>query len=97
MRWLFHGTRDRSPLPFQDRGQTYKGAKKHEVGGVWTVCRRDAGIETAIGNHSFRAIGITDYLERGGAINIAKRMAGHSNVKTTELYDRRGDEVLASL
>jgi hypothetical protein len=26
-------------------------------------------------------------------INIAKRMAGHSNVKTTELYDRRGDEV----
>ena len=27
----------------------------------------------------------TDYLERGGDINIAKRMAGHSNVKTTEL------------
>ena len=43
--------------------------------------------------HFFRAIGITDYLERGGDINIAKRMAGHSNVKTTELYDRRGDEV----
>ena len=42
---------------------------------------------------AFRAIGITDYLERGGHINIAKRMAGHSNVKTTELYDRRGDEV----
>jgi hypothetical protein len=54
---------------------------------------RDAGIETAIGNHSFRAIGITDYLERGGDINIAKRMAGYSNAKTTELYDRRGDEV----
>jgi hypothetical protein len=26
-------------------------------------------------------------------MNIAKRMARHSNVKTTELYDRRGDEV----
>ncbi len=50
-------------------------------------------IGTKVGNHSFRAIGITDYLERGGDINIAKRMAGHSNVKTTELYDRRGDEV----
>jgi integrase len=47
----------------------------------------------AIGNHSFRAIGITDYLERGGDTNVAKRMAGHSNVKTTELYDRRDDEV----
>ena len=63
---------------------------------AWYMVRRrarDAGIETAIGNHSFRAIGITDYLERGGDINIAKRMAGHSNVKTTELYDRRSYEV----
>ncbi len=63
---------------------------------AWYMVRRrakDAGIEAAIGNHSFRAIGITDYLERGGDINIAKRMAGHSNVKTTELYDRRGDEI----
>ena len=39
---------------------------------AWYMVRRrarDAGIETAIGNHSFRAIGITDYLERGGDIN----------------------------
>ena len=63
---------------------------------AWYMVRRratDAGIETAIGNHSFRAIGITDYLKNGGDINIAKRMAGHSNIKTTELYDRRDDEV----
>jgi integrase/recombinase XerD len=62
---------------------------------AWYMVRRrakDAGIEAAIGNHSFRAIGITDYLENGGDINIARRMAGHSNIKTTELYDRRGDE-----
>jgi integrase/recombinase XerD len=63
---------------------------------AWYMVRRrakDTGLETAIGNHSFRAIGITDYLENGGDINIAKRMAGHSNIKTTELYDRRDDEV----
>jgi integrase/recombinase XerD len=63
---------------------------------AWYMVRRrarDAGIEAAIGNHSFRAIGLTDYLENGGDINVAKRMAGHSNIKTTELYDRRGDEV----
>jgi integrase/recombinase XerD len=63
---------------------------------AWYMVRRRAkvmGLKTAIGNHSFRAIGITDYLENGGDINIAKRMAGHSNIKTTELYDRRGDEV----
>ncbi len=63
---------------------------------AWYMVRRraaDAGIEAAIGNHSFRAIGITDYLQNGGDINVARRMAGHSNIKTTELYDRRGDEV----
>lgn len=63
---------------------------------AWYMVRRrakDTGLETDIGNHSFRAIGITDYLERGGDINIAKRMAGHSNIKTTELYDRRSDDV----
>jgi integrase/recombinase XerD len=63
---------------------------------AWYMVRRrakDAGVETAIGNHSFRAIGLTDYLENGGDINIAKRMAGHANIKTTELYDRRSDDV----
>jgi site-specific recombinase XerD len=63
---------------------------------AWYMVRRrakDAGIETAIGNHSFRAIGLTDYLENGGDISIAKRMAGHANIKTTELYDRRSDEL----
>lgn len=54
---------------------------------------RDAGIEAAIGDHSFRAIGLADYLENGGDINIARCMAGHSDIKTTEPYDRRGDEV----
>jgi hypothetical protein len=53
---------------------------------------RDAGVEAAIGNHSFRDIGLTDYLENDGDITIAQRMAGHANIKTTQIYDRRGDE-----
>jgi len=63
---------------------------------AWYMVQRrtaDAGIEAAIGNHSFRAIGITDYMENGGDITIAQRMAGHANIKTTEVYDRRDDEV----
>lgn len=52
-----------------------------------------AGIETQIGCHTFRATGITDYLKNGGRLEIAQRMAGHSNAKTTGLYDRRGDEI----
>ena len=53
---------------------------------VWYMVRRrtaDAGIETAIGCHTFRATGITDYLTNGGRIEVAQRMAGHSNAKTT--------------
>ena len=30
----------------------------------------DAGIEAAIGNHSFRAIGITDYMQNGGVTPV---------------------------
>jgi hypothetical protein len=36
---------------------------------------------------------ITDYLTNGGRIEVAQRMAGHSNAKTTGLYDRRNDDI----
>ena len=54
---------------------------------------KDSGRETAIGCHTFRATGITDYLTNGGKLEIAQRMAGHSNAKTTGLYDRRNDDI----
>ena len=63
---------------------------------VWRMVRRraaDAGIETVIGCHTFRATGITDYLMNGGRIEVAQLMAGHSNAKTTGLYDRRNDDI----
>ena len=66
---------------------------------VWYMVRRraaDSGLETAIGCHAFRATGITDYLTNGGKLEIAQRMAGHSNAKTTGLYDRRQDDISVS-
>ena len=62
----------------------------------WSMIRRrvaDAGIETLIGRHSFRATGITNYLENGGTLEKAQKMAGHSSARTTKLYDRRDDQV----
>lgn len=53
----------------------------------------DAGIATKIGNHSFRATGITEYLRNGGRREIAQQMANHESARTTGLYDRRDDEV----
>jgi integrase len=52
-----------------------------------------AGIATKLGNHSFRATGITAYLENGGTLEKAAAMANHASTRTTALYDRRRDEV----
>jgi site-specific recombinase XerD len=54
---------------------------------------RAAGIKTQIGNHSMRATGITAYLKNGGTREHAQAMAAHSSPRTTELYDRRDEEV----
>jgi site-specific recombinase XerC len=52
-----------------------------------------AGIGTAIGNHTFRATGITAYLKNGGTLENAAAMANHASTRTTQLYDRRHDEI----
>ncbi|GGE02540.1 integrase [Aureimonas endophytica] len=52
-----------------------------------------AGIHTAIGNHTFRATGITTYLKNGGTLEKAAAMANHSSTRTTQLYDRRADAI----
>jgi integrase len=52
-----------------------------------------AGVKARIGNHSFRATGITAYLKNGGTLEKAAAMANHASTRTTQLYDRRSDEV----
>lgn len=61
---------------------------------AWRMVRRRAaaaGVNREIGNHSFRATGITTYLNAGGSLEDARIMANHSNATTTKLYDRTGD------
>jgi site-specific recombinase XerD len=52
-----------------------------------------AGIGTTVGNHTFRATGITAYLKNGGTLEKAAAMANHASTRTTQLYDRRRDEM----
>lgn len=52
-----------------------------------------AGIKTKVGNHTFRATGITAYLKNGGTLERAASMANHASTRTTQLYDGRSDEV----
>ena len=52
-----------------------------------------AGIYAPIGNHSFRATGITAYLRNGGAPEHTQSMAAHESPRTTKLYDRTKDRL----
>jgi integrase len=54
---------------------------------------RDAGIPTAVYNHTFRATGITAYLDNGGSLENAQAMAAHESPRPTKLYDRTDDQI----
>jgi len=43
--------------------------------------------------HTFRATGITAYLENGGTIENAQAIAAHESPRTTKLYDRTSDSL----
>ena len=65
-------------------------------GDAWRMIQRRAaelGLRVRIGCHTFRATGITAYLEAGGTWENAQDMAAHESPRTTRLYDRTGDEI----
>lgn len=49
---------------------------------------RRAGLPADTCCHAVRATGIAAYLEHGGLLERAQRIAGHSSPRTTRLYDR---------
>jgi site-specific recombinase XerD len=53
----------------------------------------DAGLPVSISCHTFRATGITAYLENGGTIENAQAIAAHESPRTTKLYDRTSDQI----
>jgi site-specific recombinase XerC len=55
---------------------------------------KQAGFAAHYSPHSFRATGITNFLENDGTLEAAQRIAGHADSRTTKLYDRRGQKVL---
>lgn len=52
-----------------------------------------AGIGSHICCHSFRATGITNFLQNGGSLENAQAIAAHESPRTTKLYDRTRDEI----
>ena len=63
---------------------------------AWDMVKRRAkaaGVSERICNHTFRATGITAYLEDGGTLEHAQQIAAHESPKTTKLYDRTSDQI----
>ena len=54
---------------------------------------RQAGLPHSVCCHTFRATGITAYLDAGGTLENAQLIASHESPRTTKLYDRTGDKV----
>ena len=79
-----------------ERGSPGVGRRPLSRVKAWEMVQRRAraaGISTDVCNHTFRATGITTFLENGGAIEKAREMAAHASIRTTQLYDRRNRAV----
>jgi site-specific recombinase XerD len=53
-----------------------------------------AGITGSHSPHSFRASGLTRFLEEGGTLEGAQNIADHADSRITNFYDRRQQIVL---
>ena len=78
-----------------DRRRALTGSPLHRVDVFRMIRRRakQAGLKVAVCCHTFRATGITAYLDNGGSIEHAQAIANHESPRTTKLYDRTGGEL----
>jgi integrase/recombinase XerD len=91
-------------IGFQKRGPLFRTVNRerrltlhamHRSDVLRMIKRRAArtGLPATICCHTFRATGITTYLDNGGSLEHAQRIAAHESVRTTKLYDRTSDAV----
>lgn len=81
-------------IPRRGRQLTDKGMDRRDV--YRMIRRRALAARVAVEGiccHSFRATGITLYMENGGHLDEAQKLANHSDPRTTKLYDRSGQAV----
>jgi integrase len=67
----------------------------HSFGELYLNPEDVAVLSDKISCHSFRASGITAYLENGGSLEHAQTIAAHESPRTTKLYDRRSEKLAA--
>jgi site-specific recombinase XerD len=78
-----------------NRNRTLSARRMNRTDVLRMVYRRAKAAELDVHAccHTFRATGITAYLENGGTIEKAQQIAAHESPRTTKLYDRSKDEL----
>jgi integrase len=88
----------------QKKGPLFRSVDRHRQLTLNPMARTDvllmikrraeaAGLPSSTCCHTFRATGITAYLNNGGTIENAQAIAAHESPRTTKLYDRTSDEI----
>ncbi len=92
-----HGDVKKSPLFRTTKGKTkaLTNEAMSRTDALRMIKRRAKAAELsgAVTCHTFRATGITAYLENGGTIENAQAIAAHESPRTTKLYDRTSDAI----
>ena len=98
--WLLASNFDSNPsaplFPAFGKNKKIPELRHMDRTSVWKLVQaraRASGLEKRVCCHSFRATGITEYMNAGGSLDIAQRMAGHSQLSTTKIYDRSRDRL----
>jgi integrase len=90
-------TEAKSPLFRSTRGQSRRLTERHmgRRDALRMIKRRTAelGMTSRVCCHTFRATGITAYLQNNGSLEMAQAIAAHESPRTTKLYDRRQDQL----
>ena len=58
---------------------------------------RNAGLPEIISPHSFRVLVVTDLLNQNVPMEDVQYLAGHTNPRTTQIYDRRRRRVTRNI
>jgi len=75
---------------------TGRALNRYNCLGCDSKAAKAAGFLTPVGCHTWRATGITIYLENDGRLEHAQQMAGHEFPRTTKLYDWTKEEIALS-
>lgn len=76
---------------------TDSGMTADDIGRMVKRRMRDARLPDRLSPHSFRVTTITDLLAQGVALEDVQHLAGHSDPRTTRLYDRRQRRVTRNI